>query len=190
MRDTTNATPTQLTVTDLLRRQHVEIERLITDVEGGIGHGRRRAFECLVRLLAVHETAEEEVVYPVVRHAADDGDEIADARTAEESEGKALLAELEEMGVDDDEFPSRFDDLRQSVLTHARREEDTVLPLLERTQGHEKLVGMGAAAQAAEMLAPTHPHPHGPESALGNLAVGPAVAVVDRARDAIRALRR
>jgi hypothetical protein len=37
-----------------------------------------------------------------------------------------------------------------------------------------------------EQLAPTHAHRHAPESALGNLLVGPFVSIVDRTRDAIR----
>lgn len=49
---------------------------------------------------------------------------------------------------------------------------------------------MGSAARLAESFAPTHPHPHGPDSALGNIAVGPMVAVIDRTRDALRNLTR
>jgi hemerythrin superfamily protein len=188
MGDTTTGETT--TVTDLIRRQHTEIERLFEDVEGGVGADRQDAFACLVRLLAVHETAEEEVVWPVVRHAAPSGDALVDAVTAEESTGKTLLAELERLGTDSPDFPSKLDDLRVAVLSHARHEEDDVLPLLERTQDETQLIGMAVAVRAAEALAPTHPHPHGPESALGNLAVGPMVAVVDRARDAIRSLKR
>jgi hemerythrin superfamily protein len=177
-------------VTDLIRRQHLDIERLFEDVEGGAGDDRRQAFECLVRLLAVHETAEEEVVYPVVRHADPSGDAIVDARTAEESAAKSLLAELERVGPNHGDFPSKLDDLRVAVLEHARQEEATVLPLLERTQDAEHLRRMAGATRAAEKLAPTHPHPHGPDGALGNMLLGPAAAVADRARDAIRAARR
>lgn len=178
------------TVTDLIRAQHVEVERLFTDVQGGSGEGRRQAFECLVRLLAVHETAEEEVIYPVVRRADPEGDKIVDARTAEESEAKSVLAELEKMGPEHEDFPTRLDDLRVAVLEHAQAEESSVLPVLERTQDADKLQSMATAVRAAEKLAPTHPHPHGPDSAIGNLAVGPLAAVVDRTRDAIRAATR
>ncbi|MCA1672167.1 MAG: hypothetical protein LC799_08180 [Actinobacteria bacterium] len=40
--------------------------------------------------------------------------------------------------------------------------------------------------ESAEARAPRHPHPHGPESALGNILVGPFVAVVDRVHDTLR----
>jgi hypothetical protein len=35
----------------------------------------------------------------------------------------------------------------------------------------------------AEMVAPTHAHRFAPESATGNLLLGPAVALFDRVRD-------
>jgi hypothetical protein len=40
----------------------------------------------------------------------------------------------------------------------------------------------------AEMdrMAPTHPHPHTPDSTLGATVAGAVSAVVDRARDAVR----
>jgi hypothetical protein len=53
-------------VAEFIREQHQEITRLFSAVEAGHGDGRQDAFECLVRLLAVDETAEEEVVRPSV----------------------------------------------------------------------------------------------------------------------------
>ena len=176
-------------VAQFIRHQHREIKRLFTEVEERQGEDRREMFENLVRLLAVHETAEEEVIYPVVRRQAG-GDEIADARIGEESEAKRMLADLEKAEVDSDEFAPRFAVLRDAVLRHATSEEASVLPLLELTQDEDMLDRMGRAVQVAEQLAPTRPHPHGPDSALGNLAVGPLAAVVDRTRDALRNLTR
>jgi hemerythrin superfamily protein len=177
-------------IAQFIRDQHDEIKRLCSQVEAQRGEQRREAFECLVRLLAVHETAEEEVIYPVVRTADPGGDQIAEARIGEESTAKRMLSDLERAGVDSDEFAPRFSVLREAVLRHAEQEEQTVLPLLEETQDPDRLERMGSAARLAESLAPTHPHPHGPDSALGNIAAGPMVAVIDRTRDALRNLTR
>ncbi len=46
--------------------------------------------------------------------------------------------------------------------------------------------GMRASGETAEKMAPTHPHAHGPTSAVGNLVVGPFVAVADTVGDALR----
>src|SRR5215204_5405058 len=52
--------PTDDDVIALLLRQHQEIRSLFTELETATGDARRDAFRSLVRLLAVHETAEEE----------------------------------------------------------------------------------------------------------------------------------
>ncbi len=177
-------------VVDLLRRQHQEARRLLSQVEQLSGDARRDEFEQLVQLLAVHETAEEEVVYPAVRKMVDDGDTLADARTAEEDEAKKALSELEKIGVEHPEFDSKLDSFKQLVLSHAENEEQEVFPQLRETHSREQLESLATGVRAAESLAPTRPHPHAPESAIGNVAVGPFVAVADRVRDAIREARR
>ncbi len=177
-------------VVDLLREQHQEVRRLFSRLEQLSGDARRDDFEQLVRLLAVHETAEEEVVYPAVRNMVDGGDALADARTAEESEAKEALAELEKLGVEHPDFESKLASCKQLVLTHAENEEQEVFPELRQSHSSEQLQTMATGVRAAESFAPTHPHPRGPESALGNMAVGPFVAVADRARDAIRNIGR
>lgn len=176
-------------VVDLLLAQHHEVRELFSAVQGG-AQDRTDAFECLVRLLAVHETAEEEVVYPALRSTGDEGERIAEARKAEEAEAKQQLSDLERLGVDGDGFDAQLQTFRTAVLAHAENEEREVFPLLRRSLDADKLSSMRSALEMAEKMAPTHPHPHGPESALGNMVVGPFVAVVDRVRDAIRGATR
>jgi hemerythrin superfamily protein len=175
---------------DFLQEQHDQVRSLFAAIDGSSGDERREAFEAVVRLLAVHETAEEEVVYPALRVVAPDGKAIADARKAEESEAKKMLAELESLGTDADDFESRFAELRDAVLEHAELEETEVFPALREHQSGKSLQGMVVALTAAQAVAPTHPHRLAPESATGNLIVGPFVAIADRARDAVRAVRR
>ena len=88
----------------LLMRQHEEIRRLCRKVEANMGSRRADAFDRLRRLLAAHETAEEQIVHPLVRHAVPDGDAIVDARLDEERRGKRMLRDLERMGTDDPSF--------------------------------------------------------------------------------------
>lgn len=172
-------------VVDLLLAQHEEVKQLFAAVHGATGD-RAEAFECLVRLLAVHETAEEMVVYPALESMGPEGERVAEERKAEESQAKADLAELERIGVDGDGFDEKLGVFRMAVLQHAGNEERQVFPLLRSSLEPEKLEKMRVALERAERMAPTHPHPHGPESALGNMVVGPFVAVADRVRDALR----
>jgi hypothetical protein len=59
-------------------------------------------------------------------------------------------------------------------------------PRIRAAVDAERLRKLAPVYRVAESTAPTRPHPYGPTSALGNLAVGPVVAIMDRARDAIR----
>ncbi|WP_062434331.1 hemerythrin domain-containing protein [Herbidospora daliensis] len=175
----------QTDVVAFLVRQHAEINDLFTEVTATDGAAREEAFRRLVRLLAVHETAEEELVHPYVRQVVDGGDGIADDRLREENQAKRLLADLDQMGSDHPDFPKHLEILRVEVLAHARAEERYEFTHLTREGDPARLAKMTAAVQAAEKMAPTRPHP-GVESATRNLLLGPPVAIMDRARDAIR----
>lgn len=172
-------------VLDLLRAQHARIEELFREVLHTEGDVRQERFEDLVRLLAVHETAEEEVVHPRGRGSGGVGDAVIDARLAEEQDAKQQLASLSDMGADHEDFGQLLLTLRNEVLMHAKREERYEFPYLERNLAPAERERLGTALLTAERFAPTRPHP-GVESAAGNLVAGPPLAVADRVRDAIR----
>jgi hemerythrin superfamily protein len=172
-------------VVDLLLEQHARIEELFRDVLLTEGDARRESFEELTRLLAVHETAEEELVHPLARGSIDAGDDVVDAHLAEEHEAKETLAELYDLGTHGREFEKRLVELRHAVIAHARHEERYEFPQLRQAHSNGTLVAMAAAVRAAEAAAPTRPHP-GVESATANAVLGPPAAVMDRARDLIR----
>ena len=173
-------------VVDLVLTQHCEERSLFGHIQGATGQSKQGSFDRLVNLLAVHEPAEEMVIYPAVRSTGPDGERLADARTAEESEAKDALSDLEKTDIDSPDFDTKLQAFEQLVDSHARNEEQEIFPLLRESQSREQLAKMADALKAAERVAPTHPHPHGPESAVGNVVVGPFVAVVDRVRDALR----
>jgi hemerythrin superfamily protein len=172
-----------LDVIELLTRQHREIKGLFAKVEMSTGDQRREAFERLVRLLAVHETAEEEVVHPAARDAG--VGEVVQARLREEHDAKELLRQLDKLGPDAEHFLEGFRRLRQDVTEHAEHEEHDEFPALRDRHDRDRLKAMAAAVRAAEAVAPTHPHP-GVESGAANATVGMVNAVMDRARDAVR----
>ncbi|TDC44144.1 hemerythrin domain-containing protein [Micromonospora sp. KC213] len=186
MTDTGARTTYEEDVVDLLLAQHARIEQLFLLVIGGTGDIRREAFDDLVKLLAAHETAEEEVVHPLARGLpGGGGDAMVDERLAEERQAKETLRTLVAGGVDAEGFETGIILLRDAVLTHARYEERHEFPRLRQHVPAEQLRGLAAAVRAAEATAPTRPHP-GAQSATANLAMGPALAVIDRIRDAVR----
>ena len=172
--------------TAFLHAQHEEVKQLFEQLAAPGAASKSEAFQCLVRLLAVHETAEEEIVYPAVRAKADNTATVVDARLKEEAEAKQKLSELEKLGVDAPGFDQKLAIFRDAVLRHAEAEESTIFPTVRAGMSPEQSTMMVRALEVAEKLAPTHPHPHGPESATGNLLVGPFVAIADRVRDTLK----
>ena len=172
-------------VVDLLLAQHARIQKLFDEVERASGEQRAESFTHLVRLLAVHETAEEEVVHPYARLRLDGGDAVVDDRLQEENQAKQLLMKMDRTGVEATDFMENLAALRAMVTAHAHNEERYEFTQLRAHTSQIERRGLAVGVKAAEALAPTHPHP-GTEGAVKNLLVGTPIAMMDRARDVIR----
>jgi hemerythrin superfamily protein len=171
-------------VIELLLSQHQQIRALFARVSQSTGEQKRDAFQELTRLLAVHESAEEQVVHPAARHDA--GDATVEARLQEENDAKRALSELYDLGVDAPGFDERFAAFEAAVLSHALHEEQEEFPLLRTKTDPDALVRMAGAVRAAEAVSPTRPHPAAGENPVANLVAGPPLAIFDRTRDAVR----
>jgi hemerythrin superfamily protein len=176
-------------VLGMLLAQHGQIRELFGQVSEASGERKREMFDDLVRLLAVHETVEEELVHPLARRKVEGGETVVEARLEEEQQAKRALAELYDLGPDHADFNVRLGRLRDAVLEHAEHEEREEFASLRKNVDADRLRRMAGAMRVAEKLAPTRPHPNSPRSAAGNMVLGPPMALFDRIRDAIRESR-
>jgi hemerythrin superfamily protein len=186
---TGNATDTAVRndVVDLLINQHMTIRDLFIEVESATGKAKAEAFHRLVKLLAVHETVEEQLIRPLTRLYVYGGKDIADDRVAEEHDAKETLVALEEMGPDAPEFTRLLSQLRDAVLEHAAKEEAYEFRYLRRHVPAVQFRALTPVVKAATAVAPTRPHP-GVDSATVNTLLGPALSIFDRTRDLVRKL--
>jgi hypothetical protein len=65
-------------------------------------------------------------------------------------------------------------------------EENEMFPRVRDALDIAKLNELGTRLERAKKTAPTRPHPRAPQEPPGNVVVGMAAGVVDRARDATR----
>ncbi|MGN6577872.1 MAG: hemerythrin domain-containing protein [Nocardioides sp.] len=170
----------------ILLEQHGRVRELFQDVSSAEGEHKQHAFDELRALLAVHETAEEMVLRPVSKDVA--GDPVAEARNQEESEANEVLKALEKMDVSSPDFDAKLADFEKAVSDHAEKEESEEFPAILQQVDEKKRATMGRAVKAAEAMAPTHPHPSAAGSTMAQYAAGPFASVVDRTRDAIKAV--
>jgi len=169
----------------LLDQDHHAAEALLKRFDEIPVSGRAEYFCEVVQTLVGHEVAEELVVYPTIREDAPSGGQVVDARLAEQAEAEELLAEMEKLDPASAAFTSKFQKLRDSVLGHAKAEELTAFELLKNSSTVTRREELGARFQKAKASAPTHPHPHAPDTPPGNKVMGPIAAMFDRARDAL-----
>jgi hemerythrin superfamily protein len=175
-------------VVAFLKAQHDTIKMLFEAVLESTGEDRERIFYQLRRLLAVHETAEEQVVHPAARRALDSGDEIVGRRLHEENEAKKALAAIEKLDLHSMEFEDALSELEENVLAHAESEENEEFDELALELDEDRLVTMRKLFTLAESIAPTRPHA-GVESATANTLVGPFASIIDRVRDLVTGKR-
>src|SRR5438477_12404382 len=82
-----------------IKSQHQQVKALFAAVLGSRGEARAKSFFELRRLMAVHETAEEEIIHPAARRVLERGQAIVPARLAEEKQAKEALIALEALDV-------------------------------------------------------------------------------------------
>ncbi|MBV7694119.1 hemerythrin domain-containing protein [Streptomyces sp. TRM70350] len=169
---------------DILTRQHAQIRRGFYKAAVP-GPTRRRAFEQLMRLLAVHEAAEEAHVHPVARRALQAGRTVAARRREEEKQAKKLLVALWRTGPEGKGYLRQLNAARKAVLAHAGREEREEFTALRRAVGATRLRMLGAEIKLTQAYAPTRPHRWVNNEATNKLAA-PLLGPIDRMRDLAR----
>jgi hypothetical protein len=170
-------------VVALLLEQHARIRGLFARIAASTGEEKKRAFDELRGLLAVHEAAEELILRPVAKKTV--GEDEVKARNAEEKEASRVLKELEGMDVSSPEFEAAIAEFEQAVSEHAEHEEREEFPEIVARCTPDQRHTMGERLRRAEHLAPTHPHPTATGSPAALALTGPFAAMMDKARDAI-----
>jgi hemerythrin superfamily protein len=172
-------------VVELLLDQHRVIRELCDEVSSAAEADREQPFRSLLRLLAVHEAVEEELVHPYVKRRVAGAKEAVAERVEEEREVNKMLVALDALGPTNPGFEELFMRFRTALLAHADKEESSEFAGIRSATRPAERAAMAAAVRLASSLAPTHPHP-GNESATRALLVGTPMAMMDRARDLLR----
>ena len=123
-------------VLDEVLRDHGEIKELFAVLEGASGEQKSAVFANLAAKLKAHETAEQQVVHPLLQRA--DATEVQH-RIAEEQTADQELAELERMGCDDPGFDGAVRAFKSQVLQHAEAEEHEEHPRIRETVDADEL---------------------------------------------------
>ena len=147
---------TSIDMTEVVLSQHKDVAARLSEVLNKTGSDRSEEFESLAEFLAVHEAAEESVIYPALRKLGDEGTRIADDRTREEGVASYVLTKLKGFDPGSAEFEKTFTEFSAKVHEHAASEEAEVLPLLNSTTNSEQRQEMGDALLASQHGVSSH----------------------------------
>jgi hemerythrin-like domain-containing protein len=170
----------------LLKQDHREVEQLFRRFEkaGEKAHRTKgQLVASMIEALSRHAAIEEMVFYPAVRREVPTQVSSVLEALEEHHVVKWLLSELEALDPAAERFDAKATVLIESVRHHVKEEEHALFPKVRERIERRRLVELGAELRDAKRRAPTHPHPRSPDEPPGNLLVGSAVAVIDKARD-------
>ena len=129
-------------VASTLTDQHHQIKTMMETVVARTGTERATAFAELCRFLAAHEAAEEECIHAAAKHQLEGDTTVVDLRIEEENDAGHVIAELERLDTESQEFRDNFEKFRRAVIAHAEAEEHEELPRLHGIVDEHELARM------------------------------------------------
>ncbi|MGY2130455.1 hemerythrin domain-containing protein [Blastococcus sp. SYSU DS0617] len=169
------------------RRDHVELDRLLHELDGSTGTAQEEVLGRIDRLVFSHAFAEETVLWPVIRRVLPDGDALTLQVEEEHQEVNELVTALERDGLDHPERPARLRRLTEVLREDVRDEEDVLFPRLQEQLSPEELRALGRRWAIMARISPTRPHPTVSRRPPGNALSGLPLSLIDRTRDVVDA---
>ncbi|MGY1641072.1 hemerythrin domain-containing protein [Geodermatophilus sp. SYSU D00703] len=169
------------------RRDHVELDRLLRQLDGTTGREQEEVLARIDRLVFSHAFAEETVLWPALRRVLPDGDALTLRVEEEHQEVNELVTEIETLGHDDPRRAQRLARLVEVLREDVRDEEDVLLPRLQEELDPHRLRRLGRQWEFARRVSPTRPHPTVSRRPPGNALSGLPLSLIDRTRDLLDA---
>lgn len=173
-----------------LRQDHKSVLGMLEVLDGaptGSGAAQSGLATMVTNLVIAesqHEAIEQQIFWPAVRDALDDGDELAEEAIEQEQAGKELLQRLEDGEPGESDYHDALREFVKVGREHIAYEEDVVWPKFEAVVSPEEREKLGARLEQAKKIAPTRPHPDTPSNPAVQKTMGTAAAIVDHVRDA------
>jgi len=145
-----NHEPGSETATELLEKQHREVEHTFATALGSEdARVRRTAMRSIIEQLTLHARIEETIFYPAVRGIGTEKakDMILEA-VEEHHVVKLILKELPKVDPKADTFEAKMTVLKELVEHHVEEEEKEMFPMAERKLGPERSRELAAAMAA------------------------------------------
>ncbi len=143
----------KLDATQLLTRDHREVEELFEKFEKATGDGaKEKLAKQICTELKIHCMIEEELFYPALRGKIEDDD--LDEAMVEHDGAKVLVNDIEAAEPDDDFYDAKVQVLSEEIAHHIREEEKmhgSIFSQARKTDVDLDALGEQMAARKAEL---------------------------------------
>jgi hemerythrin superfamily protein len=168
----------------LLEHDHREVEQMFAEFETSTDAKERRTIaDKIIIELVRHSEAEEQAVYPAMKKALPDGEQLVEHEISEHSEAEEIMKKLDGMDPEDAQFPVLMGQLQSAIREHIHEEETDAFPRFRDAVGKDELDKLGGMVEKLKKIVPTHPHPAAPDHPPFNALLGPGAGLLDRVRD-------
>jgi hemerythrin superfamily protein len=131
----------------MLKQDHDRVKELMGHIEEGADDEREQLFAVLVDELRIHETIEEEVLYPTLKEHPRT-EEITLEGFEEHHVVDTLLAEMIDLPVGDETWEAKFTVMKENLEHHIGEEEDEMFPQAREVLDEDELEDLGARMEA------------------------------------------
>jgi len=167
------------------KHDHIKLDRLLASLPGSAGEQEQASLNAICRLVFSHAFAEEAVLWPALRRALPDGEELTARVEREHQEVTELVARLDAAEPDDPERPGLIARTVEVLRQDVRDEEDEVLPRLQQAVDAKTLRRLGITWELVRRSAPTRAHPVVARRPPGNILAALPLSLIDRTRDGL-----
>ena len=135
----------------LLKQDHDKVKDLFDEFEDSDNQKTKlKAARQAIQELKIHDAIEEEIFYPRVREALEEG-ELMDEADEEHHMVRISIAELDGMPDDDERFEAKFTVLAEMVRHHIKEEEDEMFPKVKKSDLDLEALGQELKARKEEL---------------------------------------
>ncbi len=129
-----------------LREEHRRIERIMLQIESTHDIVRKKELYLLLKdELIPHMEGEEKTIYAQLIEdvRGEEAEEVAQIAKAEHQEIKALLAQLDNLGIENEKWNAIYNEVEEAVRKHVEEEETEVFAEAKDDFTREELIDMG-----------------------------------------------
>jgi hemerythrin superfamily protein len=128
----------------LLKQDHRTVSALFEEFEKADEEEQSSIAQRVCQLLTVHAQIEEELLYPAAKEAfegEEEDEDLVNEAQVEHTSAKELIAKIESMSSDDEQFKATVTVLGEYIKHHVKEEEGELFPQLKKTELDLKELG-------------------------------------------------